>query len=304
MAARDLADDPDAVELKKYLGNFYARAGYSLESCEESNQGKVYVEELWPVVCDKGSWMFDDEMPHEMGTMVNSRDGKVYKTTTFELNGVKQTWMAENLNYSDSLQGDSWCYDNDPKNCETYGRLYSWNAAMNTREPLDYESLRCAEEDVDFYNHEDEIADSLLDSQGICPDGWRLPTKEDWSVILTDRSSMFNLESYRRCAYIRSKSWTSELFILASSDMFGFSSLPAGYSKIDYVDEEAAAAYYDGEIDEEPAKGRIFKAEGLEAYFGIFGYDYVWLFGNNSYFKKRMWRADDVAVSIRCIKND
>ena len=91
---------------------------------------------------------------------------------------------------------------------------------------------------------------------------------------------------------------------LASSDMFGFSSLPAGYSKIDYVDEEAAAAYYDGEIDEEPAKGRIFKAEGLEAYFGIFGYDYVWLFGNNSYFKKRMWRADDVAVSIRCIKND
>ena len=33
-------------------------------------------------------------------------------------------WMAENLNYDQSA------YNNDPTNCETYGRLYNWAAVM------------------------------------------------------------------------------------------------------------------------------------------------------------------------------
>jgi uncharacterized protein (TIGR02145 family) len=35
-------------------------------------------------------------------------------------------WMKENLNVE--TEG-SWCYDNDPANCERYGRLYTWEAA-------------------------------------------------------------------------------------------------------------------------------------------------------------------------------
>ena len=72
------------------------------------------------------------------GEILDTRDGQVYKTVKIcdKDNNNCQTWMAENLNYryvgvkynyngytSDST---SWCYDNDPSKCATYGRLYTW----------------------------------------------------------------------------------------------------------------------------------------------------------------------------------
>ena len=57
-------------------------------------------------------------------------------------------WMAENLNYK---IGNSWCYENDDYNCNTYGRLYDWNTAVNA-----------------------------------CPAGWRLPTRREWNEAATD----------------------------------------------------------------------------------------------------------------------
>jgi len=58
----------------------------------------------------------------------------------------KQIWMAENLNYECT---ESKCYDNDPANAELYGRLYDWKTAME-----------------------------------VCPEGWHLPSNEEWDVLL------------------------------------------------------------------------------------------------------------------------
>ena len=59
------------------------------------------------LVCRSGKWnLVHKEIEHSMGSMVDDRDGRVYKTTTIDINGVTQTWMAENLRY-DGGEGTS-----------------------------------------------------------------------------------------------------------------------------------------------------------------------------------------------------
>lgn len=105
------------------------------------------------------------------GELYDERDGKTYKTVVMGT----QEWMAENLNYSDSvaspnLQGGSWCYNNDDLNCEKYGRLYHWTAAIDTSES-------------DCVGGCSNI--KTINRQGICPYGWHLPDTSDFSKLFT-----------------------------------------------------------------------------------------------------------------------
>lgn len=73
--------------------------------------------------------------------MKDSRDNQKYCIVDIG----NQTWMAENLNYETN---NSWCYDDNPDNCKTFGRLYNWNAAKNA-----------------------------------CPEGWHLASDEEWQTL-------------------------------------------------------------------------------------------------------------------------
>ncbi|MFC2083655.1 FISUMP domain-containing protein [Bacteroidota bacterium] len=83
-------------------------------------------------------------------------------------------WLKENLDVGVMIQGNkySWhngtiekyCYDNDPSNCDIYGGLYQWNEAMQ------YSTIK--------------------GTQGICPDGWHIPTEEVlWTLALEYQSN-------------------------------------------------------------------------------------------------------------------
>ena len=111
------------------------------------------------------------------GEITDARDGQVYKTVKIG----NQTWMAENLNYADSVKtpsllGHSWCHDNDPKKCKVAGRLYDWAAAIDTEKLYDDgDGIDCG---IGAYC---EVPDN---TQGICPDGWHLPKSAEWKTLL------------------------------------------------------------------------------------------------------------------------
>lgn len=117
------------------------------------------------------------EVEHD--SIIDSRDGKVYKTVKIG----EQIWMAENLNYADSiktpsLKGNNWCYDNIADNCDVAGRLYTWTAAIDSIElATDTENpLDCGY---------DKICELHGTIQGICPEGWHLPKTGEWRTLFT-----------------------------------------------------------------------------------------------------------------------
>ncbi|NOY37024.1 MAG: hypothetical protein GXO83_05560 [Chlorobi bacterium] len=114
------------------------------------------------------------------GTLFDQRDS-VFYTTVF-ING--RWWMSENLNYGkvidsktggdngDGLPSDNgipekYCYGDKLQNCDVYGGLYTWDEMMN---------YSTTERDT-----------------GICPAGWRVPSKPDWESLITAYPSSMEL---------------------------------------------------------------------------------------------------------------
>lgn len=95
--------------------------------------------------------------------VVDERDGQSYNTVLIG----DQCWMAENLNVGSRIDGiedpvedsniEKYCYDNLESNCDIYGGLYKWDEMMGWT----------TEEGA----------------QGICMEGWHVPTDGEWSVL-------------------------------------------------------------------------------------------------------------------------
>ena len=75
---------------------------------------------------------------------------------------IEQTWMQQNLRVTlapdgSGIESNIYIIDGIPVNEETYGRLYTWDVAMN--------------------------GSTVENSQGICPDGWHIPSDEEWKEL-------------------------------------------------------------------------------------------------------------------------
>jgi uncharacterized protein (TIGR02145 family) len=130
------------------------------------------------------------------GTFEDIRDGQTYKWVKIG----SQVWMAENLNFE--TESGSWCYDNEDYYCGMYGRLYDWATAM----------------DEDAFVNSHVWGGSDVKHRGVCPAGWHLPSRAEWSTLATFAGG-------KAGTMLKAKSGWSEG---NGTDNYGFSALPGG----------------------------------------------------------------------------
>ena len=127
--------------------------------------------------CLADNWNLRDSI---YKTFVDPRNGRsyYYYTATSYKTGESVTVMAENLNIGEMVLGENdqnddtkmerYCYNNDTTYCDKYGGLYQWAEMMQL-------PSRC--------NTESCYKKIRRDHQGICPDGWRLFTYDDYEIV-------------------------------------------------------------------------------------------------------------------------
>ena len=119
-------------------------------------------------------------------SFTDPRDGQSYDVV--KIGGL--TWFAENLNF---VTEGSVCPEGDSRNCDKYGRLYTWD-----------------------------------DAQVVCPEGWSLPDSADFALLIMEAGGA-DFSSGMAVAGEKLKSTSGWFKKGNGSDAFGFGALPAGY---------------------------------------------------------------------------
>lgn len=156
-----------------------------LGTCNGEGEGSVKKAFNSSFVCKSGLWysllLADMEQDSwfnpniTYGSLTDQRDGQTYRTVVIGT----QKWMAENLHYGGenaseelaaNMADENLCPSGDEEYCEKAGYVYTWTAAMNLS-PI----------------YQQRQATSLPigeEHQGICPDGWHVPSLDEWYALL------------------------------------------------------------------------------------------------------------------------
>jgi uncharacterized protein (TIGR02145 family) len=157
------------------------------------------------------------------GDLIDERDGQLYKTITIG----DQTWMAQNLNFLyEKGTSHSFCFGDDPANCEKYGRLYTWSAALDSAGLYSEEGLGCGGGATCGY---------FPVLRGVCPEGWHVPSDEEFETLTSYVSSAGDLQA------LGFAEWSG------ATNTSGFSAIPSALYTYNYGDNKADY-YYLGEV--------------------------------------------------------
>jgi uncharacterized protein (TIGR02145 family) len=96
--------------------------------------------------------------------IVYDYDGNAYDIVVIG----QQTWLKQSLRSEHDATGNTingaWDYQNNASNSSVYGKLYDWESAMNG---------------------EGSSNSNPSGVQGICPDGWHIPSKAEFEELIT-----------------------------------------------------------------------------------------------------------------------
>lgn len=198
-------------------------------------------------------------------------DGNIYKTILIN----KQIWMAEDLKvthypdgtvipnitdnnvWSNLTEADkAYCfYNNDPNS--DYGALYTWAAVMSGEE-----------------------ASGTYPSnvQGVCPDGWHIPSYDEWRNLIYNHSGKELKEA-------GNYHWYSPSYATNES---GFTALPGG------------KRLNDGSFNQKGYLGRWWTSS---IYDSPYPYSFYMVNNDNYIHSVEILENVNTGLSVRCIKN-
>lgn len=202
----------------------------------------------------------DDDEIYDSTAIHDKRDDNKYKTVTIG----NDTWMAENLRYA---APGSYCYEDKDIRCRSYGRLYPWTVAMKL--PSDY--------------IENSMSGMILEEhQGLCPEGFHVPTHEEWTALgqkaLNMRRGGIGSALKDREGWVRGGA--------PISSVSGFNARPAG------------SRFAEGEYAELGTSAYFWEAQGGDGMGAVY-----WNLVNNRDDFTTAEDFDNFAFSLRCVKN-
>ena len=375
-----------AFQEDQRLNQFYINliaAMHKAGQCTNAEEGKMVElnKENLNVICRSGSWkIIIKPIPHSFDSIVDPRDGNVYKTVTIDMDGTTQTWMAEDLAYA--AEG-SHCsrelfldYEDDPFYCKYYGREYTLQTALgidssfyrppNFDECTEFKAAYCYHScadsihdfldsvrnsmsfkefsdieytpEYDFYKLHDKCTfecNSISDTvafmsacesderkidwdrvkdvtdttkmQGICPDGWRIPSTKDWKkwIELFEKNYDFR--------YPENDNDNHLIFFSTFGDPSGFGIRPVVLPMPLYATEEEHRPYLKPFVSKDPhVSFTAWPSQGTDEMSSVWSYT-----ANknvSAYSFDISWPGIFLAVGgipeegdrfhVRCIKND
>lgn len=154
------------------------------------------------------------------------------------------------------------------------GYLYSWSAAVGLKS----------------YDEAKEKTYFSYTRQGICPNGWHIPTKSDWVESETNGKKLKSTTGW----------YNGDSEYKAGSDSYGFSALPAGYCSVsssgsNYIKDLGTYAYF-WTVDPEVTTGILGYKNTDGAFARLMGYSYDELFSVS--------HSKTAALSVRCVKDE
>jgi uncharacterized protein (TIGR02145 family) len=203
-------------------------------------------------------------------TWDNPNDNR-YSDIDGYINIGSQYWMASNLDVDKFRNGDkipqsqtdaewesaglnkqpAWCYyNNDLSNGQKYGKLYNWYA--------------------------------IIDSRGLAPEGWHIPTDEEWTTLVQFLGEDKNLADKIKS----SVGWKNDS---NGKNTSGLSLIPGGYRYSNgFFDPSGSSAYYWSSSIDEKLKGDSIALGRSLGFDGSF---------------QTYWLSKGLGLSVRCIKD-
>ncbi len=174
-----------------FLHGLVARAN-NLGECSLEQEGRrveisgtldYYID----VACSSGVWTASkgrykvtDVVDFTSGTMNDVRDGHVYKTVTYVIDGQPITWMAQNLTYSNDSIQPATSFDDEYVN-RNQTPSESFDKYVESLDSSYWNTIALYDESVVIGADSSQLG--IGNVQGICPNGWHIPTHDEWTLL-------------------------------------------------------------------------------------------------------------------------